>query len=294
MKCLCPGTDNRPVNVHTSMVQGPEYLFIELRRYRILAGNQSKSKQVVNIDQVMTLPCGEQYSLLSVVDHQGDSIHSGHYVAFVKSGKFWYLVNDSDVKRVAFKSLSSPDNILLLYSKSLIEMVISEPETVVVDSQPEPSVMVSSKPESSANESEMVTSQPESMLINPKPESSAKKAKETCLKCGKQYQHIFRHIQGNDICREKYDFNAERLKYNKFISELKIISKDSALKSRAGITSASNNLKGVLEFPRLAIIGFSDIFTFAVEFVNSLFNCCRDARFAAFFINNIAKIFLLR
>ena len=221
MKCLCPGTDNRPVNVHTSMVQGPEYLFIELRRYRILAGNQSKSKQVVNIDQVMTLPSGDQYSLLSVVDHQGDSIQSGHYVAFVKSGKFWYLVNDSDVKRVAFKSLSSPDNILLLYSKSLIEMVISEPETVMVDSQPEPSVMVSSKPESSANESEMVTSQPESVLVNPKPESSAKKAKETCLNCGKQYQHIFRHIQGNDICREKYDLDAERLKYNKFISELK-------------------------------------------------------------------------
>ena len=74
----------------------------------------------------------------------------------------------------------------------------------------------------------MVTSQPESVLVNPKPESSAKKAKETCLKCGKQYQHIFRHIEGNDICSEKYDFNAERLKYNKFISEIKKISKAKA------------------------------------------------------------------
>ena len=240
LKCLCPDSDNKQVNVVTSMVQGPEYLFIELRRYRIVAGNQSKSKQVVNIDQVMTLPTGDQYSLLSVVDHQGDTIQSGHYVAFVKSGKFWYLVNDNIVTRVAFKSLSSPDNILLLYSKSLSEMVPSEPETVMVDLKPVPSVMVNSKPESSSKEAkslpDMVTSQPESMLVKPvtsvmvgeKPESSAKKVKETCLKCGKKYQHIFRHIQGNDNCKEKYDFNAERIRYNKFISESKKKSKAKA------------------------------------------------------------------
>ena len=233
LKCLCPDSDNKQVNVVTSMVQGPEFLFIELRRYRIVAGNQSKSKQVVNIDQVMTLPSGDHYSLLSVVDHQGDTIQSGHYVAFVKSGKFWYLVNDNIVTRVAFKSLSSQDNILLLYSKSLTEMVTSEPESVMVDLKPVPSVMVYSKPESSSKEAkalpEMVTSQPESMLFKPvtsvlvseKPEISAKKVKETCLKCGKKYQHIFRHIQGNDNCKEKYDFDAEKMKYNKFISESK-------------------------------------------------------------------------
>ena len=213
LKCLCPDTDNKQVNVVTSMVQGPEYLIIELRRYRIVAGNQSKSKQVVNIDQVMTLPSGDQYSLLSAVDHQGDTIQSGHYLAFVKSGKFWYLVNDNIVKRVSFKSLSSSDNILLLYSKSVTEMVPSEPESVMVPSEPE---------------SMLVHSEPESMLVDSKPESPAMKAKETCLKCGKKYQHIFRHIQGNDNCKEKYDFNAERMRYNKFISESKNRSKAKA------------------------------------------------------------------
>ena len=222
LKCLCPDSDNRQVKVVTSMVHGPENLIIELRRYRIVAGNQYKAKQIVNIDQVMTLPNGDQYSLVSVVNHQGDTIQTGHYVAFVKSGKFWYLVNDDIVKRVAMKSLSSSDNILLFYSKSLTEMVTSVPESVMVTSEPE-TVMVTSEPETV-----MVTSEPETVINNSKSKSSAKKAKETCLKCGKKYQHIFRHIQGNDNCKEKYDFDAEKMKYNKCISELKKKSKAKA------------------------------------------------------------------
>ena len=223
LKCLCPDSDNRQVKVVTSMVHGPENLIIELRRYRMVAGNQYKAKQIVNIDQVMTLPDGDQYSLESVVNHQGDTIQSGHYVAFVKSGKFWYLVNDDIVKRVAMKSLSSSDNILLFYSKSLTEMVTSEPESVMVTSEPE-AVMVTSEPEIVLNNSKPVTS----ATVNSTPESSAQKAKETCLKCGKKYQHIFRHIQGNDHCKEKYDFDAEKMKYNKSISELKKKSKAKA------------------------------------------------------------------
>ena len=237
LKCLCPDSDNKQVKVVTSMVQGPENLIIELRRYRIVAGNQYKAKQIVNIDQVMTLPNGDQYSLESVVNHQGDTIQSGHYVAFVKSGKFWYLVNDDIVKRVAMKSLSSSDNILLFYSKSLTEMVTSEPESVMVTSEPE-AVMVTSEPEIVLNNSKPVTS----ATVNSTPESSAQKAKETCLKCGKKYQHIFRHIQGNDNCREKYDFDAERMKFNKCISESKRKSKAKAKLANPESFKAKNRL----------------------------------------------------
>ena len=237
LKCLCPDSDNRQVKVVTSMVQGPENLIIELRRYRIVAGNQYKAKQIVNIDQVMTLPNGDQYSLESVVNHQGDTIQSGHYVAFVKSGKFWYLVNDDIVKRVAMKSLSSSDNILLFYSKSLTEMVTSVPESVMVTSEPE-AVMVTSEPEIVLNNSKPVTS----ATVNSTPESSAQKAKETCLKCGKKYQHIFRHIQGNDNCREKYDFDAERMKFNKCISESKRKSKAKAKLANPESFKAKNRL----------------------------------------------------
>ena len=246
LKCLCPDSDNKQVKVVTSMVQGPENLIIELRRYRMVAGNQYKAKQIVNIDQVMTLPDGDQYSLESVVNHQGDTIQSGHYVAFVKSGKFWYLVNDDIVKRVAMKSLSSSDSILLFYSKSLTEMITSEPDSAMVTSEPE-SVMVTSEPEAV-----MVTSEPEIVLNNSKPvtsatvnstpESSAQKAKETCLKCGKKYQHIFRHIQGNDNCREKYDFDAERMKFNKCISESKRKSKAKAKLANPESFKAKNRL----------------------------------------------------
>ena len=46
MRCNCPLSDKRQVSVTSSIIQSPDYLLIELRRYKIVAGNQTKSKQI--------------------------------------------------------------------------------------------------------------------------------------------------------------------------------------------------------------------------------------------------------
>ena len=209
MKCLCPDTDNKKVNVVTSMVQGPEYLFIELRRYRIVTGNQSKSKQVVNLDEVLNLPNGDQYNLISVALHQGDTIQSGHYVAAVRTGNYWHLANDSVVTPVDVKYLSSPDNILVFYAKSRISLV--------------------DKPENSSKTP--MVDKPENSFKTPmvdKPESVSEKI--SCLNCGKKFKHIYLHIKGNSTCGEKYEVESERKKYNAYMSEANKKSREKAKK----------------------------------------------------------------
>ena len=64
VRCQCPDSANKAVRVTTSLSQAPDYLFIELRRYRIVAGNQHKSIQIVRLDDVLTLPTGEEYHLV--------------------------------------------------------------------------------------------------------------------------------------------------------------------------------------------------------------------------------------
>ena len=233
MKCLCPDTDNKKVNVVTSMVQGPEYLFIELRRYRIVTGNQSKSKQVVNLDEVLNLPNGDQYNLISVALHQGDTIQSGHYVAAVRTGNYWHLANDSVVTPVDVKYLSSPDNILVFYAKSRISLV-DKPEnsskTPMVD-KPENSskTPMVDKPENSSKTP--MVDKPENSSKTPmvdKPESVSEKI--SCLKCGKKLKHIYLHIKGNSTCGEKYDVESERKKYNAYMSEANKKSREKAKK----------------------------------------------------------------
>lgn len=39
------------------------------------------------------------YRLKAVIIHLGKSVHSGHYVAYVRSGEGWVLFNDERVTR---------------------------------------------------------------------------------------------------------------------------------------------------------------------------------------------------
>ena len=223
MKCLCPDTDNKKVNVVTSMVQGPEYLFIELRRYRIVTGNQSKSKQVVNLDEVLNLPNGDQYNLISVALHQGDTIQSGHYVAAVRTGNSWHLANDSFVTPVDVKYLSSPDNILVFYAKSRIS---SKSKLEEVRSKSSETPMVN-KPENSSKTP--MVNKPEKSSKTPmveKPENVSEKI--SCLNCGKELKHIYLHIKGNSTCGEKYDLESEKKKFNVYMSQAKKKSREKA------------------------------------------------------------------
>ena len=185
MRCECPGSAYKTVRVTTTLSQAPDNLFIELRRYRIVAGNQYKSIQIVRLDDVLTLPTGEEYHLMGVTDHRGDTIQSGHYVTFVRSDSDWFLVNDNIVTKVNRDYVTSQDNVLLLYSKS--------------ENNQNQNKVFDEIPSLSENLKNINIDQPSATKTSPMSE------KVPCLNCGKKYKHIFPHIKGNESCQEKYD-----------------------------------------------------------------------------------------
>ena len=42
------------------------------------------------------------YKLQGVVEHQGETLWSGHYVSYVKEGERWYFIDDKVVKEISF------------------------------------------------------------------------------------------------------------------------------------------------------------------------------------------------
>ena len=91
LRCECEGSDNKDVRVSSSISEEPENLIIELRRYKAIAGNQEKCKNVIKLDSTLLLPSGGDYTLAAVVDHRGSTIQSGHYVSFIKSENHWII-----------------------------------------------------------------------------------------------------------------------------------------------------------------------------------------------------------
>ena len=232
MRCECPDSAYKAVRVTSSLTQTPDYLVIELRRYRIVAGNQYKSIQIVRLDDVLTLPTGEEYHLMGVTDHRGTTIQSGHYVTFVRSGSDWFLVNDSIVTKVNRDYVTSQDNVLLLYSKT--EHNQNQNDKIPSLSDKLRNVNMN---DTSTTETDTVTE------------------KVPCLGCGKKFKHIYGHIRikENRSCMEKYDIDdieEEKKKYAVFEAETLRKYKEknpdkSAEKKRDWAFIFSNNLRNV-------------------------------------------------
>ena len=97
----------------SSISEEPEHLIIELRRYKAIAGNQEKCKNVIKLDSSLLLPSGGEYTLAAVVDHRGSTIQSGHYVSRIKSENHWIVLNDGVVEVVPdyFYPVDGPDKV---------------------------------------------------------------------------------------------------------------------------------------------------------------------------------------
>ena len=228
MKCQCPGSANKTVRVSTSLIKAPEHLMIELRRYRATAGYQLKSGKLVMLDDTLILPSGEEYKLKAVADHRGASIQSGHYVSLanLENGK-WLLINDDKVTELHNSCISSPDNLLIFYSKSEnkktdIDDIFKDLDLDCLAVRDKPS-RENRKRENSEDLSDK-TRQNRDKRLKENPEDSDvdcfdETEKIPCLSCGKKVKHIFRHIKDNKKCGEKYDFESEKKKFNAYMRE---------------------------------------------------------------------------
>lgn len=85
----------------------PNVLVLHLKRFSY-GGSSGKMNKKIDFEIQLDVPCnGESsssslFSLIGIVVHHGGSIHSGHYVAFVK------------VSCALFPSLSFPSHLLHL------------------------------------------------------------------------------------------------------------------------------------------------------------------------------------
>ena len=196
MKCNCPLSDKRQVSVTSSIIQSPDYLLIELRRYKIVAGNQTKSKHIVSLDDILTIPTGEDYVLTAVANHSGETIQSGHYVALVQSEGEWTMVSDNREYPIIRQLVMGPENVLLVYSKIKDDQMM----------------------DTNGEEIDILARNLDNVTLTSKSSEPPSEEKVPCLGCGKSYKHIFLHIKGKS-CQEKYDIEIEKRKYNFYIAK---------------------------------------------------------------------------
>merc|ERR1712208_244777 len=94
-KKTCPQTGNCKLMEATSkkcLVSTPKYLYIQLLRF----SNHISFKVETKIfpENLLVLPNGDEYKLLSIANHIGTHICNGHYQAMVKIGSSWMMCDD--------------------------------------------------------------------------------------------------------------------------------------------------------------------------------------------------------
>ena len=86
-------------------------LLLHLKRYDY--ETQRKLNEPVFLDRVLTFGTA-RYEFTALIEHQGRSMQSGHYVAYVRSTNYW-LCNDKDVVQVTWNDVEKRQAYLLAY-----------------------------------------------------------------------------------------------------------------------------------------------------------------------------------
>lgn len=125
--------------------RGPLVLVLQLKRFSFGDFGGKITKQIA-FPVSFRLPLSDdgggasaQYELCGVVVHHGGSVHSGHYVAFVRApNKTWLEMNDSSVSVCSEQRVLSAQAYILFYSRSDIKPQVVTP--VVPEPAPVPSL----------------------------------------------------------------------------------------------------------------------------------------------------------
>lgn len=133
------------VNVHKQMTiwKAPEVMCIHLKRFDIFKGGSKINKSVVfgetlNLVPMMCLesPYHDQnakYELYGIITHYGNTIYSGHYVAFIKLEDNWFLFDDEKVLHIEPSIVMKQNAYMLFYRKTKKESV-SKSKTSLTES----------------------------------------------------------------------------------------------------------------------------------------------------------------
>ena len=113
----CPLTGNcQPKNAvdHRLLNRTPYFLFIHLLRFSNFSNLKTKTHVVP--EEILTLPNGDTFKLVSIADHLGDQIGNGHYVTAIKKEQEWMICDDD--KQYHVREPFSANNYVFLYYKS--------------------------------------------------------------------------------------------------------------------------------------------------------------------------------
>lgn len=80
-----------------------------------------QQKNSTSAPVVSTIPSDNRYSLFAVVSHSG-TIHSGHYIAYVRQQRdYWYTCDDHVITRTTLREVLASEGYLLFYHKHTLD-----------------------------------------------------------------------------------------------------------------------------------------------------------------------------
>jgi hypothetical protein len=116
---ICNGKEvmckEKLVTQFTTMSKAPKYMFV-----RLLRGdhNGKKFTNLIQLEDVLKMPGGEEYMPIVIISHIGKSLHSGHYIAFVKSeSDNWWKCNDTMTTLSSLLDANTKDNYSIVFKK---------------------------------------------------------------------------------------------------------------------------------------------------------------------------------
>uniref|UniRef100_A0A7S3DCQ0 ubiquitinyl hydrolase 1 n=2 Tax=Palpitomonas bilix TaxID=652834 RepID=A0A7S3DCQ0_9EUKA len=105
----------------------PNTLVLQLKRFsfaaNVFGGVSSKTSGHVKFPKALNADCvsvknargPSKYELYGVLVHSGYSVNSGHYYCYVKDGRKWFVVNDSQYKEVQESTVMDSEAYILFY-----------------------------------------------------------------------------------------------------------------------------------------------------------------------------------
>ena len=99
------------------MIRSPKYLFLQLLRFGFCLHGQ-KISTLVKFEEELIMPNGDIYETKALINHWGDSLKAGHFVAYSKNelGQWWFL-NDSSATLSSLEEANTQDNYVLLLER---------------------------------------------------------------------------------------------------------------------------------------------------------------------------------
>ena len=116
----CPRTGNckmKDVASQKILVQGPDNLIVLINRFS--GEGVTRIKTTIWPDETLRMKTGEEYKLVSIAHHLGETTNSGHYLASIKEEDVWLRCNDTQITTSTESESKSEESYICVYLKLL-------------------------------------------------------------------------------------------------------------------------------------------------------------------------------